>query len=78
METTSGVTYREPKLNGPIEPKNPQFYKTQRWHVIQERDLGKSLLYNIFPKFKFKFKYFYYRKKLYIRNTRSKHNTYFK
>ena len=41
METTSGVTYRVPSLNGPVEPINPQCYKTQRWHVIQDRDLGK-------------------------------------
>ena len=50
METTSGVTYRTPSLNGPVEPLNPQFYKTQRWHVIQDRDLGKSILYNIISK----------------------------
>ncbi len=50
METTSGVTYRAPSLNGPVEPLNPQFYKTQRWHVIQDRDLGKSILYNIYQK----------------------------
>ena len=40
METTSGVTYRRPSLNGPVEPINRQFYKTQRWNVIQNTDLG--------------------------------------
>ena len=46
METTSGVTYRRPSLNGPIEPINRQFYKTQRWNVIQDIDLGNSSLFN--------------------------------
>jgi len=62
METTSGVTYRRPSLNGPVEQINPQFYKTQRWHEIQEKDLGNSKIFNnYFKNFKFKFKY--YRKK---------------
>jgi hypothetical protein len=43
METTSGTTYRRPSLNGPVEPINRQFYKTQRWNVIQDTDLGKSI-----------------------------------
>ena len=42
METTSGVTYRLPSLNGPVEPINRQFYKTQRWNVVQDTDLGNS------------------------------------
>ena len=42
METTSGSTYRFPSLNGPMEPTNRQFYKTQRWNVIQNTDIGKS------------------------------------
>ncbi len=49
METTSGVTYRRPSLNGPVEPLNPQFYKTQRWNVIQNIDLGKYVSFNNFP-----------------------------
>ena len=44
METTTGVTYRRPSLNGPVEPINRQFYKTQRWNVIQDIDLGNSIL----------------------------------
>ncbi len=43
METTSAATYRRPSLNGPIEPINRQFYKTQRWNVIQDTDLGNSI-----------------------------------
>ena len=49
METTTGVTYRRPSLNGPVEPLNPQFYKTQRWNVIQNIDLGKYVSFNNFP-----------------------------
>lgn len=41
MQTTSGTTYRLPELNGPVEPINRQFYKTQRWNVCQDVDLGK-------------------------------------
>ena len=40
MQTTSADTYRLPSLNGPLEPINRQFYKTQRWDVIQDIDLG--------------------------------------
>jgi len=40
MQTTSADTYRLPSLNGPLEPINRQFYKTQRWNVIQDIDLG--------------------------------------
>ena len=36
METTTGSTYQHPSLNGPMEPLNRQFYKTQRWNVIQD------------------------------------------
>ena len=42
METTSASTYRIPSQNGPLEPLNRQFYKTQRWNVIQNIDLGIS------------------------------------
>ena len=41
MQTTSADTYRLPSLNGPLEPIDRQFYKTQRWNVIQHTDLGK-------------------------------------
>ena len=41
MQTTSADTYRLPSLNGPLEPIVRQFYKTQRWNVIQNTDLGK-------------------------------------
>ena len=41
MQTTSADTYRLPSLNGPLEPIDRQFYKTQRWTVIQNTDLGK-------------------------------------
>ena len=41
MQTTSADTYRLPSLNGPLEPIARQFYKTQRWNVIQNTDLGK-------------------------------------
>ena len=44
METTSGVTYRRPSLNDPVEPINRQFYKTQRWHVVQDSNLGNSII----------------------------------
>ena len=40
MTTTSGSTYILPRLNGPVEPLNRQFYKTQRWNVKQNTDLG--------------------------------------
>ena len=42
MQTTSGDTYRLPNLNGPLEEIDRQFYKTQRWNVIQNTDQGKS------------------------------------
>ena len=42
MQTTSADTYREPSLNGPLEPIDRQFYKTQRWNVIQNTDLDKK------------------------------------
>ena len=42
MQTTSADTYRLPELNGAVEPIDRQFYKTQRWNVIQDTDLGKS------------------------------------
>ena len=41
MQTTSADTYRLPSLNGPLEPIDRQFYKTQRWNVIQNTDIGK-------------------------------------
>ena len=40
METTSGATYKLPSLNGPVEPIDRKFYKTQRWNVVQDTDLG--------------------------------------
>ena len=43
METTSSATYRSPSLNGPVEPINRHFYKTQRWNVVQDTDLGNSI-----------------------------------
>ena len=61
METTSGVTYRRPSLNGPIEPINRQFYKTQRWNVIQDTNLGNSII--IYYIQNLKFKSYIYRKK---------------
>ena len=42
METTSGITYRNPSLNGPVEPLNPQFYKTQRWNVFQDTNIERG------------------------------------
>ena len=47
METTTGSTYQHPALNGPIEPINRQFYKTQRWNVVQDVNIerGNSLEY---------------------------------
>ena len=61
METTSGVTYRLPSLNGPVEPINRQFYKTQRWNVIQDTNLGNSII--IYYIQNLKFKSYIYRKK---------------
>jgi hypothetical protein len=61
METTSGVTYRRPSLNGPVEPINRQFYKTQRWNVIQDTNLGNSII--IYYIQNLKFKSYIYRKK---------------
>ena len=54
METTSGVTYRRPSLNGPVEPINRQFYKTQRWNVIQDTNLGNSIIIYYIQNLKFK------------------------
>ena len=45
METTTGRTYQHPSLNGPIEPINRQFYKTQRWNVIQDTDIERGEKY---------------------------------
>ena len=42
MRTTSADTYRQPSLNGPLESIDRQLYKTQRWNVIQNTDLGKK------------------------------------
>ena len=42
METTTGSTYRLPSLNGPVEPINRQFYKTQRWNLVQDVDLERG------------------------------------
>jgi hypothetical protein len=42
MDTTTGRTYQHPSLNGPIEPINRQFYKTQRWNVIQNTDIERG------------------------------------
>ena len=42
MQTTSADTYHKPSLNVPLEPIDRQFYKTQRWNVIQNTDLGKK------------------------------------
>jgi hypothetical protein len=44
METTTGTTYRIPSLKGPVEPLNRNFYKTQRWNVIQNIDIGIYIL----------------------------------
>ena len=41
MQTNTADTYCLPSLNGPLEPIDRQFYKTQRWNVIQNTDLGK-------------------------------------
>ena len=41
MQTTTADTYRPPRLNGPLEPIDRQLYKTQRWNVIQNTDIGK-------------------------------------
>jgi hypothetical protein len=62
METTSGVTYRRPSLNGPVEPIDRQFYKTQRWNVIQATDLGNSKKFIINSNLNLNFRI--YRKKL--------------
>lgn len=48
METTTGRTYQHPSLNGPIEPINRQFYKTQRWNVIQDTDIERGEKYEKF------------------------------
>ena len=45
METTTGTTYKHPSLNGPIEPIDRQFYKTQRWNVIQDVDIERGEKY---------------------------------
>ena len=45
METTTGTTYKHPSLNGPIEPIDRQFYKTQRWNVIQDADIERGEKY---------------------------------
>ena len=42
METTTGRTYQHPSLNGPIEPINRQFYKTQRWNVFQDTNIERG------------------------------------
>jgi hypothetical protein len=46
MQITSADTYRQPSLNGPLEAIDRQFYKTQRWNVIQNTDLGKKKSFN--------------------------------
>ena len=40
METTTGTTYKNPNVYGPVEPLKRDFYKTQRWNVIQKTELG--------------------------------------
>ena len=45
METTTGSTYQHPSLNGPVEPINRQFYKTQRWNLIQDTDIERGEKY---------------------------------
>ncbi len=45
METTTGRTYQHPSLNGPVEPIDRQFYKTQRWNVIQDVDIERGEKY---------------------------------
>ena len=42
METTTGSTYVHPSLNGPIEPLNRQFFKRQRWNVVQDTNIEKG------------------------------------
>ena len=42
METTTGRTYQHPSLNGPVEPINRQFYKTQRWNVFQDTNIERG------------------------------------
>ena len=61
METTTGRTYQHPSLNGPVEPIDRQFYKTQRWNVIQDTNLGNSII--IYYIQNLKFKSYIYRKK---------------
>ena len=43
MQTTTADTYRPPRFHGPLEPIDRQFYKTQRWNVIQNTDIGKLI-----------------------------------
>ena len=45
METTTGSTYQHPSLNVPVEPINRQFYKTQRWNLIQDTDIERGEKY---------------------------------
>ena len=42
METTTRSTYQHPSLNGPVDPINRQFYKTQRWNVIQDTNIERG------------------------------------
>ena len=42
METTTGSTYQLPSLNGPVEPLNRQFYKTQRWNYVQDVNIERG------------------------------------
>ena len=42
MNTTSASTYRKPSENGYVEPLNNQFFKTQRWNLVQNTNLGNS------------------------------------
>ena len=45
METTTGRTYQHPSLNDPVEPINLQFYKIQRWSLIQDNDIKRGEKY---------------------------------
>ena len=42
METTTGSTYQHPSLNGPMEPLNRQFFKTQRWNYIHDTNIERG------------------------------------
>ena len=50
METTTGSTYVHPSLNGPMEPLDRQFFKTQRWNYVHGTNIERGeKLENIRP-----------------------------